>query len=172
MAATKTDIHADRARVLPGRLMNSAPPAAPSGAIWISQPREFLPGSSSRKIVAAMGQLPTHGRLFEAMAPVNAPRSWPNNPLSNNPVGMAAQLSLTNVRAHGFYPDDGSPWQWSSFPGTGFLAQNQHRRVGGRHDPTCPKICFKGWLITMMSSKPCSTYFLFQIQLFSRSIDL
>ena len=33
-----------------------------------------------------------------AMAPVNAPRSWPNSSLSMRPVGMAAQLILTNVR--------------------------------------------------------------------------
>ena len=32
------------------------------------------------------------------MAPVKAPFSWPNSSLSSSPVGMAAQLSLTNVR--------------------------------------------------------------------------
>jgi len=31
---------------------------------------------------------------FWAMAPVNAPFSWPNNSLSSRPVGMAAQLSF------------------------------------------------------------------------------
>ena len=33
-----------------------------------------------------------------AKAPVNAPFSWPNSSLSSNPVGIAAQLSLINVR--------------------------------------------------------------------------
>ena len=36
---------------------------------------------------------------FCAIAPVNAPFSWPNSSLSSSPVGMAAQFSLTNVRA-------------------------------------------------------------------------
>ena len=38
------------------------------------------------------------GRSRCAMAPVNAPFSWPNSSLSSRPVGMAAQFSLTNVR--------------------------------------------------------------------------
>ena len=36
---------------------------------------------------------------FCAIAPVNAPFSWPKSSLSSRPVGMAAQLSFTNVRA-------------------------------------------------------------------------
>ena len=36
---------------------------------------------------------------FCAIAPVNAPFSWPNSSLSSRPVGIAAQFSLTNVRA-------------------------------------------------------------------------
>ena len=34
-----------------------------------------------------------------AIAPVNAPRSWPNSSLSSKPVGMAAQLHFTKAFA-------------------------------------------------------------------------
>src|SRR6516162_4795808 len=35
--------------------------------------------------------------VFWAMAPVNAPFSWPNSSLSRSPSGIAAQFSLTNA---------------------------------------------------------------------------
>ena len=35
--------------------------------------------------------------VLRAMAPVNAPFSWPNNSLSSSPRGMAAQFTFTKV---------------------------------------------------------------------------
>ena len=65
-----------------------------------------------------------------AIAPVNAPFSWPNSSLSSRPVGMAAQFSLTNVRLRRGLRS----WMAraiSSLPGAG-LAVDQHRGIGGR----------------------------------------
>jgi len=44
---------------------------------------------------AFVGQLET-ANLLSAMAPVNAPFSWPKSSLSSRSSGMAAQFSLTN----------------------------------------------------------------------------
>ena len=46
-----------------------------------------------KRQLCASSNLPT----FWAIAPVNAPFSWPNNSLSRRPRGIAAQFTLTNV---------------------------------------------------------------------------
>ena len=51
--------------------------------------------TSSRKSVplSAISKRPT----LRAIAPVKAPRSWPNNSLSSSPRGIAAQFNLTKI---------------------------------------------------------------------------
>src|SRR5580698_9473152 len=54
------------------------------------------PTSSSSKVpLSASSSRPS----FWLTAPVNAPFSWPNNSLSNSPVGIAAQFNLMKLRS-------------------------------------------------------------------------
>ena len=74
----------------------------------------------------AVGQF-EFDRPRRSTAPVNAPFSWPNSSLSSRPVGIAAQLSFTNVRDGGGCAVDAAGDQFLA--GTRF-ARDEHGGIG------------------------------------------
>ena len=98
----------------------AAASAATSGGMSPISSRNSVPWSASSK-----------RPIFCAIAPVNAPFSWPNSSLSSSPVGMAAQFTFTNgcwLRAAALV--NGARHQ---FLARARLAQHQHGRIARRH---------------------------------------
>ena len=105
------------------------PVPAARAAAWTAAPAECR---RLRRETASRRARARSGRSRCAIAPVNAPLSWPNSSLSSRPVGMAAQFSLTNVRAAP--PAQVVDRARDQFLAGARLALNQHRRIGRRDD--------------------------------------
>ena len=123
----REDAHVDRDRPAADRRRPCAP-AAPAAAwpAWRGPCRRSRRGTACRR--RRRGTLPARS----AMAPVKAPRTWPNSWLSSSSPGMAAQLTATNgLPAAAAVPVDGA--RDDLLAGAG-LAGDQHGGVAvGEH---------------------------------------
>ena len=105
------------------------PVPAGRAAAWTAAPaecRRLRRGTACRRCASSKRPIRC------AIAPVNAPFSWPNSSLSSRPVGIAAQFNLTNVRAAP--PAQVVDRARDQFLAGARLALDQHRRVGRRDD--------------------------------------